>query len=264
MINLSGLFWLRREEQSPSWLQGLWMGVIVLLAGLLCTGVMGGTMGLSQGGWASVWKYHGVFWQGWLLTILISGVSLAVSSLIGLGVALALRAPVLPLRSVALLYVEVIRGTPLLAQILFLFYVVANGVGLQDRIVAGVLILSLFSGAYLAEIVRSGIEAVPATQIESARAIGFTDLQTFRYVIAPQALRQILPPLAGQFASLIKDSSLLSIIGIGEFTLAAQQVNSATYRTLESYLPLAIGYLALTLPISLISKMLEKRFRYET
>ena len=82
-------------------------------------------------------------------------------------------------------------------------------------------------------------------------------------MIAPQALRQILPPLAGQFASLIKDSSLLSIIGIGEFTLAAQQVNSATYRTLESYLPLAIGYLALTLPISLLSKMLEKRLRYE-
>jgi len=77
-------------------------------------------------------------------------------------------------------------------------------------------------------------------------------------------LRQTLPPLAGQFASLIKDSSLLSVIGIGEFTLAAQQVNSATYRTLESYLPLAIGYLVLTLPISLLSNSLEKHLRYET
>ena len=74
----------------------------------------------------------------------------------------------------------------------------------------------------------------------------------------------VIPPLAGQFASLIKDSSLLSIIGIGEFTLAAQQVNSATYRTLESYLPLAVGYLALTLPISLLSKLLEKRLRFES
>jgi len=83
-------------------------------------------------------------------------------------------------------------------------------------------------------------------------------------VIVPQALRQILPPLTGQFASLIKDSSLLSIIAIGEFTLAAQQVNSATYRTLESYLPLALGYLALTLPISLLSKFLEQRLRYES
>jgi polar amino acid transport system permease protein len=141
---------------------------------------------------------------------------------------------------------------------------VADGIGLQDRFVAGVLILSLFGGAYLAEIIRSGIEAIPASQLESARAIGFTPWQTYRYVIIPQALRQILPPLAGQFASLIKDSSLLSIIAIGEFTLAAQQVNSATYRTLESYLPLALGYLVLTLPISLFSKSLEQRLRFET
>jgi polar amino acid transport system permease protein len=252
------------ERKSPAWLRGLWTALILLIAGLLCTGIMGGAAGVSQRGWESVWSYRDVFWKGWLLTIVISLLALFASSLIGLGVALARRSNILPLRSAALLYVEVIRGTPLLAQILFLFYVVANGIGLQDRLVAGVLILSLFSGAYLAEMIRAGIESVPASQLESARAIGFTTLQTYRFVITPQALRQILPPLAGQFASLIKDSSLLSIIGIGEFTLAAQQVNSATYRTLESYLPLAIGYLALTLPISLVSKMLEQRLRYET
>jgi polar amino acid transport system permease protein len=263
-MNLSRLFLESRVEKTSAWLKGLWVMLILLLAGILTTGVMGGSAGVSQGGWASVWKYRDVFWQGWLLTILISLLSLAASSLIGLGTALARRSRFLPLRSASLLYVEVVRGTPLLAQILFLFYVVANAIGLQDRIVAGVLILSLFSGAYLAEMIRAGIEAIPSTQLESARAIGFTEFQTYRYVIAPQALRQILPPLAGQFASLIKDSSLLSIIGIGEFTLAAQQVNSATYRTLESYLPLAVGYLALTLPVSLISKMLERHLRYET
>ena len=240
------------------------MLLILLATALLCSSVMGGAAGVSQKGWESVWSYRGVFWKGWLLTIVISLLALLSSCLIGLAIALARRSRILPLRSAALLYVEGIRGTPLLAQILFLFYVVANGIGLQDRLIAGVLILSLFSGAYLAEMIRAGIESVPATQLESARAIGFTTLQTYRYVIAPQALRQILPPLTGQFASLIKDSSLLSIIGIGEFTLAAQQVNSATYRTLESYLPLAIGYLALTLPISLLSKLLEKRLRYET
>jgi polar amino acid transport system permease protein len=251
-------------RKSPAWLRGLWLLLILLAAGFLCTSVMGGAAGVSQKGWESVCSYRDVFWKGWLLTILISLLALFASCLIGLGVALASRSRILPLRSAALLYVEGIRGTPLLAQILFLFYVAANGIGLQDRLIAGVLILSLFSGAYLAEMIRSGIESVPASQLESARSIGFTTLQTYRYVIAPQALRQILPPLAGQFASLIKDSSLLSIIGIGEFTLAAQQVNSATYRTLESYLPLAIGYLALTLPISLLSKLLEKRLRYET
>ena len=257
-------FFIERSGTPASpWLRGAWLALILITASLFCALVMGGAAGVSQSGWGAVWKFRGVFWRGWLLTILISFLSLLLSTLIGGVVALARRSRILPLRSAALLYVEVIRGTPLLAQILFLFYVVANGIGLQDRLVAGILILSLFSGAYLSEMIRAGIESVPGSQLESARAIGLTTFQTYRFVITPQALRQILPPLAGQFASLIKDSSLLSIIGIGEFTLAAQQVNSATYRTLESYLPLAIGYLALTLPISLLSKMLEKRLRYE-
>ncbi|MFM8656441.1 MAG: amino acid ABC transporter permease, partial [Chthoniobacterales bacterium] len=147
---------------------------------------------------------------------------------------------------------------------LILFYVVANAIGLQDRYAAGVIILAIFSGAYIAEMIRSGIESVGKSQLESARAIGLTRTQTYRYVIFPQALRNILPPLAGQAASIIKDSSLLSILGIEEFTLAAQQVNSATYSTLESYLPLAVGYLVLTLPVSLLARWLEKKFRYET
>lgn len=218
---------------------------------------------MTRGGWEAVWRFRGVFLQGWLLTIALSLASLLVSLLIGTLSALMRRSRILPLRSLAILYVELVRGTPLLAQILFLYYAVANSIGLQDRLVAGILILSLFSGAYLSEILRAGIDSVPAPQIESARAVGFTPFQTYRFVILPQALRTVLPPLAGQFASLVKDSSLLSIIGIGELTLAAQQVNSATYRTLESYLPLAIGYLILTLPVSLLSRYLEQRLNHE-
>ncbi len=153
---------------------------------------------------------------------------------------------------------------PLLVLILMFFYVVANAMGIHDRLLVGVVVLSFFAGAYIAEIIRAGIESVGASQLESARAIGLTVGQTYRYVIFPQALRQVLPPLAGQFASIIKDSSLLSIIGLAEFTYTAQQVNSATYSTLESYLPLAVGYLILTLPISLWSHGLGRRLRYET
>jgi polar amino acid transport system permease protein len=148
--------------------------------------------------------------------------------------------------------------------LLILFYVVANAIGLQDRYLSGIIILAVFSGAYIAEMIRAGIESVGKSQLESARAIGLTRVQTYRYVIFPQAIRNLLPPLAGQAASIIKDSSLLSILGIEEFTLAAQQVNSATYSTLESYLPLAFGYLVLTLPISLFARRLERKFRYET
>jgi polar amino acid transport system permease protein len=241
----------------------VWTGILFAALAFGCTAILGGSAALTQGGWEAVWGFRGVFLRGWLLTIGLSMASLVASLLIGGLSAMMRRSRVLPLRSLAILHVELVRGTPLLAQILFLYYAVANTLGLQDRLVAGVIILSLFSGAYLSEILRAGIDSVPPPQIESARAVGFTPFQTYRFVILPQALRNILPPLAGQFASLIKDSSLLSIIGIGEFTLAAQQVNSATYRTLESYLPLAVGYLILTLPVSLLSRHLEHRLRHE-
>ncbi|MFM8888176.1 MAG: amino acid ABC transporter permease [Chthoniobacterales bacterium] len=230
-----------------------------LLAGL-CFGVM---QALSWD-WSGVWDYRQVFWNGWLHTIWISLAALILSIALGLLTALARRSHYPALRWFAAGYVEIVRGTPLLVQLLILFYVVANAIGLQDRYAAGVIILAIFSGAYIAEMIRSGIQSVGKSQLESARAIGLTRTQTYRYVIFPQALRNILPPLAGQAASIIKDSSLLSILGIEEFTLAAQQVNSATYSTLESYLPLAVGYLVLTLPVSLLARWLEKKFRYET
>ena len=212
--------------------------------------------------WAAIWAYRQKFWNGWLMTVAISLAALAASLTIGVLTALARRSAWLPLRYAALAYVEAVRGTPLLVQILILFYVVANAFGVDDRYAVGVLALALFAGAYLAEMIRAGIDSIRESQLESARAIGLTRTQTYRYVILPQVVRQLLPPLAGQFASIIKDSSLLSIIAVSEFTLNAQEVNAFTYSTLESYLPLAAGYLALTLPISLISRVLEKRFHY--
>jgi len=214
--------------------------------------------------WAALFPYWPKFVQGWLLTLVISSASLLLSFVMGLMAALARRQSFLPLRYLSMIYIEVVRGTPLLVLILILFYVVGNAFGLENRLVAGVLILSFFSGAYLAEIFRAGIEGVGESQIESARAIGLSPLQIYQHVIFPQALRQSLPPLAGQWVSLIKDSSLLSIISISEFTLNAQEVNSFTYSTLESYLPLAAGYLLLTLPVTWWSRVLEKKFRYET
>lgn len=202
--------------------------------------------------------------KGWFTTVVISLAALALSTLIGLFFALAQRSHFLPLRYFSKIYIEVVRGTPLLVQVLIFFYVVADAFYIADRYIVGVLTLSFFSGAYISEIIRAGIESVGKSQIESARAIGLTRAQTYRYVIFPQALRQTLPPLAGQFVSLVKDSSLLSIIGITEFTWSAQTVNARTFNTIESYLPLALGYLVLTLPISLWTRRLESRHKYET
>lgn len=257
---MSSIFFDRPNAPAP-----LWARIAVLLTILagfaaICCWLLAG----SLSNWESVWRYRQVFLSGWLLTILIAAVSLVVSLVLGLAVALARRSTFLPLRSLAVLYVELIRGSPLLVQILFFWYVVAAQLGLTNRLFVGILILSAFSAAYLAEMIRAGIESVSESQLESARAIGLHPTQIYRYVIFPQAIRQILPPLAGQLASLIKDSSLLSVIGLSEFTLSAQQVNSATFSTFESFLPLALGYLILTLPISMFSRFLEHRFRYET
>jgi polar amino acid transport system permease protein len=214
--------------------------------------------------WNSVYQYRQKFLIGWVNTLLISIAALACSTLLGLCAALAQRSRFLPLRYLSKLYVELVRGTPLLVQILIFFYVVADAFRVSNRYFVGILTLSIFSGAYITEIIRGGIESIGKSQLESAKAIGFTGSQTYRYVIFPQALRNILPALAGQFVSLIKDSSLLSIIAISEFTLNAREVNSNTYSTLESYIPLALGYLLLTLPISMWTRALERKHRFET
>ncbi len=214
--------------------------------------------------WDSALRYKNKFLQGWVTTLWISALSLFFAFLIGTTATLCSRVRFLPVRYLASLYIELTRGTPLLVQIFFFFYVVADAAGIQDRYVVGIAIMAIFSGAYISEILRAGIEGIGKSQLLSAKAIGLTEYQTFRYVIAPQALRSSLPALAGQTANLIKDSSLLSVIAISEFTLNAQEVNAITYSSFESFFPLAVGYLILTLPIMRLSRLIEERLRFET
>lgn len=213
--------------------------------------------------WQAVWDYRGLLLKGWLFTVGLSIAALTVSCVVGLVAALALGSRFRLVEAIGRVYVELIRGTPLLVQLLVGFYVVATAAKLENRYVVGVLVLSLFSGAYLAEIFRAGIDAIPRAQRDSARAIGLTPWQAMRLVILPQAARLVVPPVAGQLVSLVKDSSLLSVIAINEFTQSAQEVNAATYSSLESYLPLAAGYLVLTLPLSWLSRWLERRLKFE-
>ena len=216
--------------------------------------------------WMSVWNYRSMLFKGWLMTLGVTAAALVLSTVMGFVLALFQRSFVLPVRYLARFFVEVLRCIPLLALIYLVWYGFegAFGIGNEYRLISGILILTLFESAYISEIMRAGIEGVGKTQIESARAIGFTRTQTYRYVIIPQAFRQVLPPLVGQLVSLIKDSSLLSVIAIAEFTQSAQQASSINYDNLETYFALAVGYLVLTVPISLWSRWLERRFKYET
>ncbi|MDD2579501.1 MAG: amino acid ABC transporter permease [Clostridia bacterium] len=202
------------------------------------------------------------FFMGFLVTLAISFFSLILSLLLGILAAAGRRSKPLFFRYLATVYVELIRGTPLLVQILVFFYIIGTAYQLTNRYVMGVLILSVFSGAYVSEIIRAGLESIPSAQIETARSLCFTRFQTYRYIIIPQLSRIVLPPLTGQFASLVKDSSLLSFIAVNEFTKNVMEADSLNFATFENYTVLAIGYLLITLPISWLTRRLERKMHY--
>lgn len=211
----------------------------------------------------TVVKYRNKFWIGFILTVILSFFSLICSLTIGTVTALCSRSKIIFLRYISKIYIEIIRGTPLIVQIYIFFYVVGTAFNMTDRYTMGIFIMSVFSGAYVAEIIRAGIESIEKSQFETAKALGLSKYQLYRYIILPQVIKRTMPPLAGQFASLIKDSSLLSIIAVNEFTKNVQEVDSLTFAPIENYLILAVGYILLTYPISYFSKKLERRFAYE-
>ena len=168
----------------------------------------------------------------------------------------------------AIVYDEIIRGSPLMVQIILWYFVLgtvindllaAYGLGRLPAFWYGVASLACFAGAYVTEIVRAGIQSIHRGQTEAARSLGMSYSQSMIHVILPQALRRILPPLAGQFISLIKDSSLLGIIAIREVTKAAREVVTASLQPFEVYFLLLVLYLVLTFSLSMVLQRLEKR-----
>jgi len=148
-------------------------------------------------------------------------------------------------------------------QVYLFFYIIGTAWGVENRFLAGVLILSIFEGAYISEIIRGGLESIERTQLEAARAIGLKSGQTMRLVVLPQIIKRTLPSLAGQFASIIKDSSLLSLISVIELTQTIREISASNFAIFESYIFLGLLYLTLTFPISMYTRYLESRYSYE-
>ena len=243
---------------------------LVALAGWLFTAAF--AMLGTRTDWSKAWEYRETLWRGWLVTLQISLAALLGSIFCGLLFMLGQRSPLVVVRWTCRAFLEFVRDTPLLVHLLFGYFVIFAPLisrplgeqGFDDKLIIGVLLLSVFEGAYLGEILRGGVESIPRTQWESARAVGFSPFQVYRYVIFPQALRRVLPAMAGLFVSLIKDSSLLNVIGVAEYFYNTKNFISRSYAGLEGYVPLALGYLILTLPVAWLSHWLEKRFRHET
>ncbi|MEO1772816.1 MULTISPECIES: ABC transporter permease subunit [Enterococcus] len=215
-------------------------------------------------------KYFPYFISGTGVTIIISLVTVLLGTLIGLVMALMKLSKNKPLNWLANIYIEVLRGTPMLLQIMIGFLVLQGlfpsrdlevGVLTVDlgRLFPGMVVLSLNSGAYVAEIIRGGITAINYGQSEAAFSLGLRPSQTMRYVVLPQALRNILPPLGNEFITLIKDSSLLTAIGINELMGSAQIVISSSYIPLEPYFIAAALYFVMTFATSRLLNLWEKK-----
>ncbi|MBF1684597.1 amino acid ABC transporter permease [Selenomonas sp.] len=196
------------------------------------------------------------------VTIQITVLSTAIGFVIGLVVGVARISHLRPLRLLAEVYVEFFRGTPLLVQI-FLFYFALPVITGQriDPFIAAISACGINSGAYVAEIFRAGIQSVDEGQMEAGRSLGMTWLQTMRYIIVPQAFKRVIPPLGNEFIAMLKDSSLVSVIGFEELTRRGQLIIAKTYGSFEIWMSVAVIYLVMTLTISRFVAYLERRCR---
>ena len=168
------------------------------------------------------------------------------------------------LRFPATAYIDVFRGTPLLVQITIIYFSTPNiGVTWNSLFFAGLAALSLNSAAYVAEIFRAGIQSIDRGQMEAARASGLTYTQAMRYVIVPQAFRRVIPPLTNEFVMLVKDTSLVSVIGLVELLRAAQDIQAQTFNS-SSLTAIALIYLAICLPLIYSTNILERRLNRKT
>jgi polar amino acid transport system permease protein len=221
--------------------------------------------------WTSLFTPSPAFLSGLYLTIIISVISMVLALVVGLAVALMGRSRFRGLRWFAKIYVWVVRGTPLLVQLVIIYmgFAAAGIFRFQDTEVLGILVraavvaaivgLTIHESAYISEIVRSGIESIEKGQHEASLALGMTPGSAMRWIIAPQALRTMVPPLGNIFNGLMKSTSVLSIIGVSEMFLIAQAASSATFKTFEIFIVAALYYLLLTTLWTFIQASIEKR-----
>ena len=210
----------------------------------------------------------GLLMLGMITTIEVSIYAIIIGILLGIGGGIARISANPAAKWLAYTYVELIRGTPLLVQIFIWYYIgstlvnqlIQNSIGFEiPALWYGVMALAVFTGAYVTEIVRSGIQSINHGQTEAARSLGMTHFQSLRYIVMPQAMRRILPPLAGQFISLIKDSSLLGIIAVRELTKATREAVTTSFASFELFFTCAALYLIITFSLSLFVQYLERR-----
>ncbi|WP_295763264.1 amino acid ABC transporter permease [uncultured Oscillibacter sp.] len=249
----------------------------------------------TAAGFATAWEYISLFQQGLVCTISLSLLTVVFGFILALILAIARLSDIRPFRSLGLtadgrlreqgfltvlsrfnpisflatVYVEIFRATPMLVQLFIVYYVLLADVPLPsfklfgfirfERFFPGVVALSLNSGAYLSEIIRAGIQSIDGGQTEAARSLGLSQVQNMRFIILPQAIKNILPPIANEFVTIIKESSICYTIGVQEIMYAVSSIKGATYRIAEPLIIATVIYFCLTFPTSKIIAYFERR-----
>ena len=216
-------------------------------------------------------RYSNFFLEGVRNTLIIAFFTVLLGTILGTVMAMARMSRIKPLKWIATAYIEFFRGTPLMVQLMFIFYGLPmigvkfpeiNFIPDFDRFAAGIVAMSLNSCAYVAEIIRSGIQAVDKGQMEAARSLGFRHKQAMALVILPQAVRNILPALGNEFVTIIKESSIVSVIGIADLMYRAKGVIAKTYNSLECLAVAAIIYFILTFVGGRLISLMERKMSH--
>lgn len=207
-------------------------------------------------------KYYLFFLNGAKFTLLLAFFTVLFGVLLGLFLAMMRISKSKFLNLISTAYIEFIRGTPVLVQLYIIYYALPNllGVNLPD-LVAAILALSINSSAYVAEIIRAGIQAIDKGQMEAARSLGMTQSMAMRYIIIPQSIKNILPALGNEFIVVIKESSIVSVIGIHELMYNADTVRGNTFRPFEPLIIAALMYFVMTFTLSKLMGAVERRMR---
>jgi glutamine transport system permease protein len=210
--------------------------------------------------WEVMWQSVPMLLEGVRLTIIITIVGLIFGFILGATSGLMKLSRSGLMRRIAGAYIESVRGTPLMVQVMFLYFGLPLALGMRiPPLTAGITAIAVNSGAYIAEIVRGAVQSINKGQVEAGRSIGLNRIQTMRYVVWPQAFKRMIPPLGNQFIISLKDTSLLMVIGVGELLRTGQEIVAVSFRAFEVYLAVAMVYLVMTLSISHLLRMLETR-----
>lgn len=216
-------------------------------------------------------RYSSFFTEGIVNTLIIAAFSVLLGTLLGTVMATMRMGRIAPLRWLAVAYIEFIRGTPLMVQLMFIFYGLPMiGIKIPDiswipnfsRFAAGIVAMSMNSCAYVAEIIRSGIQAVDIGQTEAARSVGFSSGEAMRLVVLPQAVKNILPALGNEFVTVIKESSIVSVIGIADLMFRTNDIIALSYRSLECLAVAAVLYFIMTFISSRLISFAERRMSH--